>query len=284
MMRVNQPYSAATPIRRFRHNPYDLTAVTIEIDDDAAVHYYNSQTMTPPPADVSPSREDSPSALHHMMPDMDGLLHKPLAGRVNYEPFPTVARATPQLPFTKTDCARLFIGQIPYNAPPHQVEWMVHAATGLRVYFTEKIQRWTGSRTPKGCAHTYCLPGDVAAIKQMLHKRVLVDDTGIWIAADDQQEAVLSEYCKAMKEDKKLRFRDRPYQPVVVEDSESTFVPRRPSPPPHQLAEDGAVPLPPMYGDFMHTQSCAPMMMMVQRMAPPTYYAATYDNYEVCDF
>lgn len=202
-------------------------------------------------------------------------MHVALAGAVNFERFPafTANCATPMLPFGKSDCCRLFVGQLPYGTPAQQVEWMVFVATGRRVYFTETIQRWTGSRSPKGCAHTYCLPHDKDAIVAYLHRRVLVDDSGVWIAADEQQATCLNDYCTKMKNDKKLRFRDRPYQPVVVEEATSDFVPRRPSPGP----EAEAPAFPPLYDQFVQAAQGFPSAVNMppayeQLVLPPQYF------------
>lgn len=233
----------------FRHNPYDLTNVYIVhdersvgsdspgVEDSAYCHNPYGQ-----------SRSESPAGVDHSA-CFEQTLHKALIASTNFEPFPLLDsnHASVALPFTKENCCRLFMGQIPYGTPARQVEWMVFAATGRRVYFTETIQRWTGARAPKGCAHTYCLPDDRDFILQTMHRRVLVDDSGIWIAADAAQHAALEEYCQCMKADKTLRFPNRPYQPIVVEVAESSFVPRHRSPQP-----EASVPvLPPLYHDFV---------------------------------
>jgi len=256
MIRAHNPY--VTPTRRFRHNPYDAVA-SVAYEDE-------------PLNNSSNSRSESPAGTIQQV-DFENTLHKSLMGVVNFEPFPTTAanRANPMLPFTKKDCCRLFIGQIPYGSPAAQVEWMVFTATGRHVYFTETIQRWTGSRSPKGCAHTYCLPADRDAIIAMLHRRVLVDDTGVWVAADNQQCAGLEVYCGRMKTDKTMRFRDRPYQPMVVEEATSDFVPRRPSPAPQEMNEVPA--FPPQYEEFVHAQGFAPELPQYDDIVvPPPHY------------
>jgi len=214
------------PVASFSHNPYDPTAGYV-------LH--------------GRSRSESPAGPGHNIACFENALHWKLIGLINFELCPALEsnHARPALPFTKDACCRLFIGQIPYGTPARQVEWMVFAASGCRVYFTETIQGWTGARSPKGCAHTYCLPSDRDFILHALHRRVLVDDSGIWIAADDAQCQVLHEYCERMKNDKSLRFRDRPYQPMVVEDATSDFVPR------HRTPQPGAAALPPLYNDFV---------------------------------
>jgi len=217
----------------YSYNPYDMTTGIV-------LH------------DLPSSRSESPAVGTDYFPD--NTLHRDLIGLVNFEPFPQFEsrHATPALPFTKENCERLFVGQIPYGTPARQVEWMVFIATGRHVYFTETIQRWTGSRTPKGCAHTYCRPEDCEFILSVLHRRVLVDDTGIWIAADDEQHAALEEYCAHMKSDKTLRFRERPYQPMVAQKATSDFVPRRTSPQPEPTL------LPPLYNDFVQSAMFLP--------------------------
>lgn len=261
-VRVNNPYAAAvlpadvSPSRRFRHNPY-AGAACFELDDEA-------------PA-LGASRSESPAARVEESADFEATLHRPLMGHVNFEPFPQVSRASPLVRFDKASCRRLFVGQIPYATPAAQVEWMVFAATGRRVYFTETIQRWTGSRAPKGCAHTYCLAADADHIVATLHRRMLVDDSGVWIAADAQQVAALGDYCAAMKADHKLRFRDRPYQPVVVELATSDFVPRHATPPPPAAdAAQGA--MPPHYQAFVHAEGFPALPAYEEAAAPPPAY------------
>lgn len=248
--------ASGTPSRWFRHNPYNL---------ETAVSYDEL------PGDTPSSRSESPAAGCVLM----GALHHRLAGLVNFEPFPAVSREAPMVHFGKESCCRLFVGQIPYGAPASQIEWMVHVATGCRVYFTEPIHRWTSSRSPKGCAHTYCLPGDVNTIVQLLHRRMLVDDCGVWIAADGEQQQSLEEYCAELKADKALRHRDRPYQPVVVEGATSSFVPRRASPPPPPPVQQPHG-MPPLYADFVQAETAVPPPAPPpQEFLPPSYRYAT---------
>ena len=60
-----------------------------------------------------------------------------------------------------------------------------------------------------------------------LHKRLLVDDTGVWYASNKEEQEVLDEYTRAMKKDRSLRFRDRPYDTVVTQFATSRFMPAR---------------------------------------------------------
>lgn len=265
-VRVNNPYAAVvmgtdvSPCRSYCHNPYACAP-----GFEAAVAEEEQV--------LNGSRSESPAARIESAA-FEATLHRSLIGVVNFEPFPQFSRANPLVRFDKHRCSRLFVGQIPYATPAAQLEWMVFAATGRRVYFTETIQRWTGSRAPKGCAHTYCMPEDAEHIVQQLHRRMLVDDSGVWIAADEQQFAALGDYCAAMKADEKLRFRDRPYQPVVVELATSNFVPRRPTPPPVQEANAGA--LPPHYTAFVQAERFPALPSYDESATPPPAYSFAY--------
>lgn len=158
-------------------------------------------------------------------------LHRALDGCVTYVQDPQWFEM-PVAPMPKSDMARLFLGQLPYFVTPMQVAWMVLELARLPVFETECIKRWGANHSqpalaqqPKGCVHTYCLPQHRDAIIAALHRRVLVDDGGVWFAEDAAQKEALEAYCAQMKQDKSLRFRDRPYQPLVVQDAVSTFVP-----------------------------------------------------------
>jgi len=63
-----------------------------------------------------------------------------------------------------------------------------------------------------------------------MHKRMLVDDTGVWHAQTSEEFEVLSDYIHAMKADRTLRAPNRPYDSVVVQLAVSTFVPYKPMP------------------------------------------------------
>jgi hypothetical protein len=101
--------------------------------------------------------------------------------------------------------------------------------------------------------HSYCDPSHVETILAKLHRHVLVDDTGIWVAETCEEHQALEEYCTSMKNDKTRRFHQRPCQPVVVQRAISTFVPK----PRHTVT-------PPRYFEAVRGLSVSP--------PPPPYY------------
>jgi len=229
--------SPAPEYPSFMHNPYDARVVK---------DYSRSL-----PASPGPEEEVAES----------GTLHAALASCVNFIPYPDTAMRPTTAP-PKSALRRLFVGQLPYGTSSVQAEWIIHACTGVRTYHTELIHSWRAGQQPKGCVHTYCFEEEAAHVMYLLHHAALVDDSGVWYAADGEQQAALDAYCADMKMDKKKRFRDRPYQPVVVELADSTFVRRNPRvatlpTPPYtpELAAAAAVAsaadVPPSYNEFL---------------------------------
>jgi len=222
----------------YSYNPYDVQYGYVLHDSRDFGFSYAPQDAQ----DIS--RGESPSG-----PDTwANALHTELMGQVNYVPYPEKDNRAAFTNCRKDQLQRLFIGQLPYDASPMQVQWIVYQATGKEVFLSEKIQKWTGNRQSKGCVHTYCYHEDTDLIINFLHRRVLVDDTGVWIAADAEQHELLEAYCKKMKEDKTMRFRERPYQPVVAQLATSNFVPRTSSPRPDYQ-------MPPQYDEFVKTSA-----------------------------
>jgi hypothetical protein len=224
IIRQNNPYvpcvaAAGTQSPVTKHNPYASVVVA------AATH----SPSVGPRDDYSPC--PSPAAIP------SGTLHDCLLNDVNFVAWPR--EAPPRSGAPPKEClVRIFGGQLPYDAPVDQIEWIVHEATGCPVFHTEIIHRWTGGHEPKGCVHTYCFPEHAGTITAF-SKRVLVDDTGLWIAADDEQVRALHQYCALLKSDKRRRCANRPYQPVVLEEAKSSFRPR--------AEPAAAAPAPPAY-------------------------------------
>lgn len=210
--------------------------------------------MTDSPRSVSPG-------LSSVGPDMDplpGTLHIDLHARMSFYAYPARGEDVPTFhaPLPKEDMVRIFIGQLPFGTTSEQLEWVIQEVTRLPVYFTESIHNWTGEKQSKGCAHTYCHPADADAIINALHRRALIDDTGIWVAETEDERRILEAYCMSMKKDKLRRFQQRPCQPVVAQRATSTFVRRqaevcpRVTPPYNHFA----APAPPSYDYWAHTQ------------------------------
>jgi hypothetical protein len=156
--------------------------------------------------------------------DFEHNLHCALESKVNFRPYPSVPFYRNVAPHANLH--RLFVGQLPHDITAMQLEWIVHEVTNCPIFDSECIVKWP-DRMPKGCVHTYCFPEHRDRIVRALHRRVLIDECGIWYAENDAESEELQRYCMEMKRDKTKRFPNRPNQPMVVEDSKSTFVPRR---------------------------------------------------------
>jgi len=123
----------------------------------------------------------------------------------------------------------MFIGQLPYHATEMQLAWM--AATfgqGTKLYYFERITKMDRSKKkqlPTGCFHFYVEKDQVDQLLFGLHKKILVDDTGVWVARDEEQDVILKHYAEQMKTNRTQRFQGRPYGTVVIQHSTSTYDP-----------------------------------------------------------
>jgi hypothetical protein len=158
-----------------------------------------------------------------------GTLHLELENRVSFIPYPTeeFVAVPPSLP--KTDMVRVFIGQMPYQVTDMQLQWLCNTfGRGGAVYFPERIMKrdeTRGSKVPTGCIHAYGDPKIYDDLMSGMHKRLLIDDTGVWYAKTAEETAYLNEYCHQLKQDRRRRFPNRPYDTVVVQHATSTYVP-----------------------------------------------------------
>lgn len=181
----------------------------------------------------------------------------------------------------KRDGHRLFLGQLPLYVTPQQVEWTVETVTGCTVFGTEAIHTWGGGagtkpgrnkhkrgqrqqQQPKGCVHTYCDTEEEAErIVDLLgaRHRVLVDDTGIFVATTETEQKSLFAYCGTMAADVQKRFPMRPFRPVVAQRATSTFVP---------------VAVPPAVAVVAASDGSTAAAVAVQ--APPPYYSCAVER------
>lgn len=169
-------------------------------------------------------------------------LHTELEGRVRFVPYPAEGVEVPATTAPREKLARLFIGQLPYGVTDMQLAWLCCVVADQRPVFNiERIIKWNNGHQPKGCVHAYCNQEDADYLIATLNRRVLVDDVGVWYAEDEAQRMALENYCAEMKTDPRKRFRERPYQPVVVQRAMSTFVLRR------SAATSPVTPQPPAY-------------------------------------
>lgn len=193
--------NAGVTIRKVVHNPYSVS---------------DCMTMVPP----SPFIQNS-------VPE--GTIHQLLVGKTRFVPYPTESFDAAEPFGPKGEMTRLFWGQVPYHVSDMQLSWIAYTfGFGANVHHTERIMKKdpsTGRRMPRGCVHTYCAPEDFQALRQSVHKRVLIDDTGVWYAATDIELAALNHYIALMKTGDLPRPVDRPYDSVVIEQASSTYVP-----------------------------------------------------------
>jgi hypothetical protein len=152
---------------------------------------------------------------------------------VTFISYPTEKFVAPPPVVTKKEMARVFIGQLPYQVTDMQLDWLCYTfGHGGGVYFPERIMKrddQRGGKVPTGCIHAYCDPEILADLENGMHKRILIDDTGVWFAQTEQEAAALNEYCGMLKVDRRLRFPHRPYDTVVVQFATSSYVPPVPS-------------------------------------------------------
>ena len=115
-----------------------------------------------------------------------------LLGRCRYVHFPyhifdssTYTAMPPSLP---PGLVRVFIGQTTYYATGRILRWVVHAVCGVVVPFVE---------VTRGASYHYLhvrTIEDRDRVILAMHKRVLFDATGVWVAEDDAQAAVLAAF------------------------------------------------------------------------------------------
>lgn len=174
--------------------------------------------------------ELNPAAAAYAPAHGPAVLHTALYGLVDFIPYPSETYPIHQTATPREHLVRVFVGQLPYRVTEMQLSWLCDTiATGAHLYNMETIVKKTGikgKRLPTGCVHAFAHPEDVDFLVAALSFRVLFDDVGIWYASDDAQMAALHEYCNAMKHNEVMRFRDRPYQPVVVQFATSHNGPR----------------------------------------------------------
>jgi len=160
-----------------------------------------------------------------------GTIHSSLTGLVRFVPYPTEQFLSEPCYAPKEELVRIFWGQVPYHISDMQLSWIAHLfAFGTSVHYTERIMKkdpQSGRRLPRGCVHTYCAAADFEALQRFVNKRLLIDDTGVWYAADDIELESLNAYINRMKRGELPRPTDRPYDSVVIELAQSTYVPQQ---------------------------------------------------------
>lgn len=174
-----------------------------------------------------------------------GTLHGQLEGIVSFVSYPTEEFHHPGKESTSDDSnstgaafpkeqgkmSRLFLGQLPYQVTDMQLDWLCFTfGQGGAVQYPERITKhdpMRGCKVPTGCIHAYADNDCVQSMLNAMHKRILVDDTGVWFAETQEQYNILNDYCMMMKNDRTKRYQNRPYDTVVAQFATSSFV-RRP--------------------------------------------------------
>lgn len=161
-------------------------------------------------------------------------LHIELANKVSFMPYPEEEFYCAPADLPKDTMSRLFIGQLPYGVTDMQLQWLCSTfGDGVRVHHIERIVKHdtakTGTKVPTGCIHAYCHPDSAEKLMDAMHKKILIDDTGVWYAQTDSELAALHEYCSTMKRDRSKRPHNRPYDTVVAQLATSTYVPKPPA-------------------------------------------------------
>lgn len=241
----------------FRHNPYSCHNVTVPV----AIPVARTPPRAPPAGAV--------------------IKHHELEGKVDFVAYPEFAPDLSACVLPHERMQRVFIGHLPYAVTDAQVAWLCQHFAGVEVFDIEHIVKRAenvgknGARPAPatlqpnaviqtGCIHAYVYPGRAAELTAVLDHRVLIDDAGIWFAADAEQKAALDVHCAEVKGSamRRRELKGRPFSAVVAEEAQSTYRPRSRtvSPPPAAVAV-----APPAYAEFVDGSYGAAAMM------PPGY-------------
>jgi hypothetical protein len=243
----------------YRHDPYSWDCYAV------------SSSPTPPP-----TRGRSGSDVDAPPP---GTCHSSLWGAVSFVPYPTeefYPRAESARPGNGKH-VRIFIGQLPYQATDMQVDWLCDTCgDGSVVRYQERItkRQESGERLPTGCIHALATEEDAAALIEGLHKRTLVDDTGVWYACTPTEVSALREYTERLKREPRLRVHGRPYDSVVVQHAASAHVPVKHR---HILASSIASRPPPSYDASLPVAPPPPPPYRVRRQRFTAHRPRTQD-------
>lgn len=226
--------------RRYTHNPY-ACAKPAPCNKQVADASAAAAPAAPSLAD-NQVRENYIDSLvqsaYELSATHQATLHRALIGHVSFIAYPTESLDESffegQAPAPSADAdakdpmRRIFIGQLPYRVTEMQLQWMFRIfALGAQIYSPERITKKSktigATRVPTGCIHAHLRESCLKAVVQNMHKRLLVDDSGIWFARTDAEKDSLDAYVELMKQDPRRRFVDRPYDSLVVQEANSSF-------------------------------------------------------------
>jgi len=201
---ITTPAMCKPAAYEYRHDPYDA-------ERSCLVSYE---------PEIAPTTEQALPA---------GTIHKMLHGYVTYFPYPeqAIEVSEPTADDQQYMTTKAFIGQLPFHVTQMQLAWIC-SILGCRVANPQRIMKTQGGvRQPTGGVHVFCDEATYKSMQQNMHKRVLIDDTGIWFAATAAEKQAMDSYVAYLHENRQLRRSGRPYDSVVVQLATSTFVPRR---------------------------------------------------------
>lgn len=253
---------------RYRYDPYAPSAVVYvnhsdsESSDEAEKSRNVTATSTPTPQwlplEAYEAEEDTTTCFvgevdehcssapglqlseESLQKIAQGTLHTALWGLVSFIPYPEEEFRFPIdtiHPLRGDELVRCFIGQLPYYITDMQLSWLCYTFGGRNsVVFTERIMKKNsnttsgngGERMPTGCVHAYTTAEALETMEALMHKRLLIDDTGVWFAQTEEEKLALDQYVSVLKHDRTLRFANRPYDTVVVQFAVSKFIPKNP--------------------------------------------------------
>merc|ERR1711964_400933 len=100
-----------------------------------------------------------------------------------------------------------------------QLAWLVYtfgASTTMAAEPERIVKNVTkGGFLPTGCFHIHIHESSLDVMTQLMHRRILIDDTGAWVARSDREMAALSKYSNELKRHPEKRFQNRPYGTVT---------------------------------------------------------------------
>jgi hypothetical protein len=238
-MNQNNTHNHSMTARPTRHNPYRPT----------------SQAAPAPAADIVATADFQQDRSQYSSPPQ-GTVHHQLWGHVGFHAYPTQAFIPPAhddfADPRETGTVRIFLGQLPYAVTPMQVHWIAYYFAGGTVLHEVEaiVKRYpNGTRQPAGCVHATVSRTGFDAMLAGIHKRILFDDTGVWLAGTPPEEAALEAYLSTAW--RQMRFKTLPHSPVVVQEATSRVAARHWSGPREQSLS------PPPYGAVVSSTTSA---------------------------
>jgi len=251
MTQSNNASPARVTRRTYTHNPYQRAAGSVQ------QHCVSQQKHAAEPAandiDVHAIAEQVRATYESVV--HAATLHRELIGKIGFVPYPTESisfenanddSATSRSSsiashdnrhsdnnsddgndISSDPITRVFVGQLPYRVTEMQLQWLFHVfGRGAKIFNPERITKKSktgGARVPTGCIHANLRESQLKQVVQCMHKRLLVDDSGVWVARDDVEKDILDSYVSALKAQPTRRFPDRPYDSIVVQEAVSAF-------------------------------------------------------------